>query len=69
MNEIEQKRFRTPDGITLVGDVGGPADAAAVILLHGGGQTRHSWSGAMRRLMEDGDQVVNYDSRGHGESD
>lgn len=68
MTDITQQRFFAPDGLTLVGDVGGPPDAPAVILLHGGGQTRHSWAGAMRRLIEDGYHVVNYDARGHGES-
>lgn len=69
MSEFEQQRFTTPDGLTLVGDVAGPPDAPAVILLHGGGQTRHSWSGAMRKLVERGYRVVNFDARGHGESD
>lgn len=68
MTDFTRQRFIAPDGLTLVGDVGGPPDAPAVILLHGGGQTRHSWAGAMRRLVEDGYHVVNYDARGHGES-
>jgi pimeloyl-ACP methyl ester carboxylesterase len=67
--ELEERKFKTPDGITLVADIGGPVGAPAVILLHGGGQTRHSWSGAMRRLVDDGYHVVNYDARGHGASD
>lgn len=66
---ITQKQFSTSDGLTLVGDVGGRPDSGAVILLHGGGQTRHSWTGAMNRLVEDGYHVVNYDARGHGDSD
>ncbi len=69
MAEFEQRRFTTASGITLVADVAGPPDAAAVILSHGGGQTRHSWSGAMRRLVDEGYYVINYDARGHGESD
>jgi len=66
---ISQRRFRTPDGLELVADVAGPADAPTVLLLHGGGQTRHSWGRAMTRLVEDGYSVVNYDARGHGDSD
>lgn len=50
-------------------DIAGSPGGPAVVLLHGGGQTRHSWSGAMRRLAEGGYFVVNYDARGHGESD
>jgi pimeloyl-ACP methyl ester carboxylesterase len=69
MTGFQQQRFITPDRLTLVGDVGGPTGAPAVVLLHGGGQTRHSWSGAMRRLTERGYFVVNYDARGHGDSD
>jgi pimeloyl-ACP methyl ester carboxylesterase len=55
-------------GIDLVGDVGGDPNAPAVILLHGGGQTRHSWHGAMRELVRRGYHVINLDARGHGES-
>jgi pimeloyl-ACP methyl ester carboxylesterase len=57
------------DGVDLVGDVGGDPSAPTVVLLHGGGQTRYSWSEAMRTLMAAGYQVINYDSRGHGDSD
>lgn len=61
--------YAAPDGVQLVADVGGPAGAPAVIFLHGGGQTRHSWSGATRSLIERGYRVINYDARGHGDSD
>lgn len=69
MTDFTTQRFHTPDGLMLIGDTGGPRTAPAVVLLHGGGQTRHSWSGAMRRLTDRGYFVVNYDARGHGESD
>jgi pimeloyl-ACP methyl ester carboxylesterase len=39
-----------------------------VVLLHGGGQTRHAWSGTGRALAADGYFVVSVDLRGHGES-
>ena len=61
--------FKSSDGLTLVGDVGGPEGAPLVLLMHGGGQTRHSWAGAMRALVAAGYRVVNLDARGHGESD
>lgn len=61
--------FESSDGLTLVGDVGGPEGAPLVILMHGGGQTRHSWSGAMKSLIDAGYRVANLDARGHGESD
>lgn len=65
---IHPARWRAADGIELVGDVGGPEGAPTVVLMHGGGQTRHSWSAAMRALMADGYRVLNYDARGHGDS-
>jgi pimeloyl-ACP methyl ester carboxylesterase len=61
--------FTTPDGLSLAGDVAGHEDAPAVILLHGGGQTRHSWAQTMARLVRRGYRVINYDARGHGDSD
>lgn len=64
-----QQQFSTRDGLNLVGDVGGHPDHPAVILLHGGGQTRHSWAGAMAQLVDAGYFVINYDARGHGDSD
>lgn len=68
MSDLVQRIFTTPDGLSLVGDVAGPLTAPAVILLHGGGQTRHSWAHTMRRLVERGYFVVNYDAHGHGDS-
>lgn len=69
MTEFERQVFSAPDGVRIVADVGGPPAAPAVVLMHGGGQTRHSWAGAMAVLAEEGYRVVNYDARGHGESD
>jgi non-heme chloroperoxidase len=69
MTKWQPQRFHTPDGLTLTADVGGLTSAPAVVLLHGGGQTRHSWAGAMQSLIERGYFVVNYDARGHGDSD
>lgn len=65
---LERRVFTAHDGIDLVADVGGPEDAPAVVLMHGGGQTRHSWSGAMQNLLAAGYRVINLDLRGHGES-
>lgn len=67
--KISTRRFQTRDGLSLVADVGGADNAPTVILAHGGGQTRHSWSGAMERLIQEGYHVINFDARGHGESD
>ncbi|WP_109807697.1 alpha/beta fold hydrolase [Sphingosinithalassobacter portus] len=66
---MRTETFHAPDGVRLTADVDGPDGAPTVILMHGGGQTRHSWSGAMRALVARGYRVINYDARGHGESD
>lgn len=57
------------DGVQLAGDTWGPIDGPLVMLLHGGGQTRHAWKGAGERLGEQGYFTVAYDARGHGDSD
>lgn len=69
MQRPRQKRFTAPDGINLVAEVAGPPNATTVVLLHGGGQTRHSWAGTRDRLTQSGYQVISYDARGHGQSD
>lgn len=40
-----------------------------VILLHGGGQTRHAWQKTAIRLADKGKRAITIDIRGHGESD
>lgn len=57
------------NGVTLVGDGYGDPSAPAVLLLHGGGQTRHSWGGTAAALADAGFYAVSADLRGHGESD
>jgi len=60
--------FQSRDGLTLVGERAGDCGAPAVVLLHGGGQTRHSWGSAQNELAARGYCVINLDLRGHGES-
>jgi pimeloyl-ACP methyl ester carboxylesterase len=65
----ETRRYDASGGLSVAADVGGDPAHPAVILLHGGGQTRHSWAGAMRELLAEGYHVINLDARGHGNSD
>ncbi|MEE8247430.1 MAG: alpha/beta fold hydrolase, partial [Alphaproteobacteria bacterium] len=55
--------------VVLRGEPRGSPHDRAVLLLHGGGQTRHSWAGTARRLAAEGWYAVALDLRGHGESD
>jgi pimeloyl-ACP methyl ester carboxylesterase len=65
---LHTKIWVAADGVKIVGDVAGNPEAPAVVLLHGGGQTRHSWSAAVKPLRDAGYFVVNVDLRGHGDS-
>ena len=56
-------------GTRLVGEARGAAGAPPVLLLHGGGQTRHSWAGTASALASHGWRTITLDARGHGESD
>lgn len=56
-------------GLSLAADAYGPADAPPVLLLHGGGQTRHAWGGTAAVLAAHGYRAIAIDARGHGESD
>jgi peroxiredoxin len=57
------------DGLRLRADEFGDPDGPPVVLLHGGGQTRHAWGSTARVLAERGWHVYRVDLRGHGESD
>jgi pimeloyl-ACP methyl ester carboxylesterase len=61
--------LKIPAGdVTLAADAfGDPADPP-VVLLHGGGQTRHSWGATASDLGSAGWYAVTVDLRGHGES-
>ncbi|MGE2737164.1 alpha/beta fold hydrolase [Mycolicibacterium vaccae] len=69
--------FRGSDDLTLVGDEwnrptetpGFDASRPSVLMLHGGGQNRHSWKKTGQILAARGIHVVALDSRGHGDSD
>jgi pimeloyl-ACP methyl ester carboxylesterase len=58
------------DGVQIAGDRWpGDGPGQVVVLLHGGGQTRHSWDRTAERLAAQGSTVLTLDARGHGDSD
>ena len=66
--------FRGVDDLNLIGDEWnrGAASAEAhptILMLHGGGQNRHSWKNTGQILADGGFHVIALDSRGHGDSD
>ena len=61
--------FRGEEGITLVGDAYGDPASPPVILMHGGGQTRHAWGDTALTMGRAGYRAIALDGRGHGESD
>ena len=61
--------FTTRNGMRLAADAWGDPSHRAVVLVHGGGQTRHSWGGTAEALAREGWYAVAYDQRGHGSSD
>jgi pimeloyl-ACP methyl ester carboxylesterase len=55
-------------GNRLVADVFGDG-GSAVLLLHGGGQTRHAWRKTAQEIAGKGYRAYALDQRGHGDSD
>jgi flavin reductase (DIM6/NTAB) family NADH-FMN oxidoreductase RutF/pimeloyl-ACP methyl ester carboxylesterase len=56
-------------GLSLAADAYGSPEDPAVLLLHGGGQTRRSWRAAARALAAAGRYAIALDLRGHGDSE
>ncbi|MDP3892738.1 alpha/beta fold hydrolase [Nocardioides sp.] len=58
------------DDVTIRGDQWRTSGQRGhIIFLHGGGQTRHSWDEAARRIAATGWTCTTLDLRGHGDSD
>jgi pimeloyl-ACP methyl ester carboxylesterase len=66
---VEHKRFEASEGVTLAADCYGDPSARPALLFHGGGQTRHSWSGTAEHMAAAGWHAITVDLRGHGQSD
>ncbi|PPI93985.1 alpha/beta fold hydrolase [Nocardia nova] len=60
--------FRGVGGLRLAGDCWGDDGDRVVLLLHGTGQTRHSWKRTGIHLAARGFRVIAIDTRGHGDS-
>lgn len=56
-------------GLALAADAWGDPEAPPVLLLHGGGQTRHAWAGTGETLARHGWYSIAMDLRGHGDSE
>jgi pimeloyl-ACP methyl ester carboxylesterase len=65
---VEPIEFRGRDGNRLAGDAEGDPAGPPVVLLHGGGQTRHSWGTTRSLLAKQGWRTYSVDLRGHGDS-
>ncbi|MDE0884745.1 MAG: alpha/beta hydrolase [Myxococcota bacterium] len=65
----EEISFKSPDGLILRAEAWGNPNDDPVLLLHGGGQTRHAWAETAAALAADGWRAIALDLRGHGESD
>jgi pimeloyl-ACP methyl ester carboxylesterase len=69
-NDIAQRTIRLQaDGVELAADVYGDESHPPVLLLHGGGQTRHAWGSAAATFAAAGRCAYSIDLRGHGHSD
>lgn len=61
--------LRGAAGLRLIADERGDAAGPPVLLLHGGGQTRHAWGATAEVLAARGWRTIALDLRGHGESE
>ncbi|NYZ14439.1 alpha/beta hydrolase [Azospirillum sp. RWY-5-1] len=58
----------TPDGLTLAATTHGPTSGPEILLVHGLGQSRLSWSRQTAGTLAETCRIVSYDLRGHGDS-
>ena len=62
-------KFKVSSGLNIAASSWGRDTDPLVILLHGGGQTRHAWGETGEKLSQNGFYVLALDLRGHGDSD
>ena len=61
-------KVHTPDGLTLAAARHGSASGPEILLVHGLGQSRLSWSRQTGGTLAENCQIISYDLRGHGDS-
>ena len=61
--------FKVPSGLQIAASCWGSERDPLVVLMHGGGQTRHAWGTTGATLAARGFHVIALDLRGHGDSD
>jgi len=66
---MQPQSFTGFNDLKIAADPGGNKNHPPVILLHGGGQTRHAWRNAALELFELGFYVISMDLRSHGDSE
>ena len=69
MYPVKTYKLTAADGVALACEACGDPTNPPVILSHGGGQTRHTWSATAQILASEGWYAISYDHRGHGASD
>lgn len=69
VNTKQTISFAGAHGNALVADSQGEDASDTILLLHGGGQTRHAWGNTAKRIAQEGWRAISVDLRGHGESD
>ena len=62
-------KFKVNSGLNIEATALGDSHDPLVILLHGGGQTRHAWGATAKKLSHSGFYALAIDLRGHGDSD
>jgi pimeloyl-ACP methyl ester carboxylesterase len=60
--------FETAPGMHIAAEGFGNPAHRPVLLLHGGGQTRHSWGDTAAQIAQQGWYSITLDARGHGDS-
>jgi pimeloyl-ACP methyl ester carboxylesterase len=68
---VNPQPFRFDAGLVQIAGerwAGGDRGRSPVLLLHGGGQTRHSWGRTAERIATGGRTAIALDARGHGDS-